>query len=68
MCLHFFIRRDYLNDRVMEMKRVTIELEVLTSRMQPREIERDLDRLLLPLIDIESGDTRIDKIEITEIG
>lgn len=52
----------------MEKKRVTIELEVLTSRMQTREIERDLDRLLLPLIDIESGDTRIDKIEITEIG
>lgn len=65
MCLRFFVnRRNYINDRQMERKKVIIELEVLTSRFVSRDIERDLDRVLLPLKEIESGETKIDKVEI----
>ena len=69
MCLFFFrdLRMDYLNDRQMEKKKVTIELEVLTSQWQDREIERDLDRLVLPLKNVESGQTRVTNIEIKAI-
>ena len=48
----------------MERKKVIIELEVLTSRFVSRDIERDLDRVLLPLKDIESGETKIDNVEV----
>ena len=53
-----------INDRQMERKKVIIELEVLTSRFVSRDIERDLDRVLLPLKDIESGETKIDNVEV----
>ena len=62
MCLYFFM--NYLNDRSMERKKVTIELEVLTSRIASRDIERDLDRLLLPLKSVESGETKVDDVDI----
>ena len=52
---------------MMEKRKVTIELEVLTARMTEREIERDLDRLLVPLRDIESGQTTVKDVEIKEI-
>lgn len=65
MCLYFFINRmNYLNDRTMEKKKVTIELEVLTGRMTSRDIERDLDRVLIPLRSIGSGETTINDVEI----
>ena len=48
----------------MERKKVTIELEVLTSRIASRDIERDLDRLLLPLKSVESGETKVDDVDI----
>lgn len=66
MGLHFFIdrRMDYLNDRTMEKKKVVVELEVLTGRMTSRDIEHDLDRVLLPLKSIESGDTTINDINM----
>lgn len=51
----------------MEKRIVTIELEVLTARMTDREIERDLDRLVLSLRDIESGQTTVKDVEIKEI-
>lgn len=57
MCLRFNHR--YLNDRDMEKKKVVVELEVLTARMTSREIERDLDKLLVPLNNIETGQTTI---------
>lgn len=43
----------------MEKKKVVVELEVLTARMTSREIERDLDKLLVPLNNIETGQTTI---------
>lgn len=64
MCLRFLVNRNYINDRQMERKKVIVELEVLTSRFVSRDIERDLDRVLLPLKEIESGETKIDKVEI----
>lgn len=65
MCLKFNQR--YLNKKGMERKKVVIELEVLTSRMTSREIERDLDRVLVPLRDIESGQTTVKDVEVKEI-
>lgn len=60
--MYFFM--NYLNDRSMERKKVTIELTVLTSRIASRDIERDLDRLLLPLKSVESGETKVDDVDI----
>lgn len=51
----------------MEKRKIIVELEVLTARMTDREIERDLDRLLVPLRDIESGQTTVKDVEIKEI-
>ena len=51
----------------MEKRKIIVELEVLTSRITDREIERDLDRLLVPLRDIESGQTSVQDVEIKEI-
>ena len=51
----------------MEKRIVTIELEVLTARMTDREIERDIDRLVLPLRDLESGQTTVKDLEVKEI-
>ena len=65
MCLKFNQR--YLNKKGMERKKVVIELEVFTSRMTSREIERDLDKLLVPLRDIESGQTTVKDVEVKEI-
>ena len=65
MCLHFFV--NYLNDRQMERKKVVIELDVLTSRFSSRDVERDLDRILIPLRTIESGQTKIEEVTIKEI-
>lgn len=46
---------------------MVIELSVLTSRFMEREVERDLDDMLLSLRGKESGDTFIDEIEIKSI-
>lgn len=51
----------------MERKKVVIELEVLTSRMTSREIERDLDRVLIPIRNIESGHTTITDTNIKSV-
>ena len=51
----------------MEKRIVTIELAVLTARGTDREIERDLDRLVIPLRDLESGQTTVKDVEIKEI-
>lgn len=67
MCLHFFVDRNFLNDRSMERKKVVVELEVLTSRFASRDIEKDLDRVLLPLKTIESGETKIDNVDIITV-
>lgn len=48
----------------MERKKVIIEMSVLTSRFLDREVERDLDDILLPLVNKESGETTIEEIEI----
>lgn len=65
MCLRFNQR--YLNKKGMERKKVVIELEVLTSRMTSREIERDLDRVLIPIRNIESGHTTITDTNIKSV-
>lgn len=49
------------------MKRVTIEMEVLTARMTDREIERDIGRLIIPLRNLESGQTTVKDVEVKEI-
>lgn len=51
----------------MEKRKIIVEIEVLTARMTDREIERDLDRLVLPLRDLESGQTTVKDIEVKEI-
>jgi len=51
----------------MEKRIVTIELEVLTSRMTDREITRDVERLAMNLKGIESGQTTIEEIDVKEI-
>lgn len=51
----------------MEKRKVIIELEVLTARMTDREIERDIDRLVLPLRDLESGQTTVKDVEVKEV-
>ncbi len=42
-------------------------MRVLTSRMTEREIERDIDRILMNLRDIESGETTIKEVNVKEI-
>ena len=51
----------------MEKRKIIVELEVLTARMTDREIERDLDRLMNPLRDLESGQTTVKDVEVKEI-
>lgn len=51
----------------MERKKVIVELSVLTQRMTGREVERDVDHLILPLRNVESGKTVIDEVTIKEV-
>lgn len=51
----------------MERKRVIVELTVLTQRMTEREIERDVDHLVLPLKNVEYGQTVIDDVKVKEV-
>lgn len=51
----------------MERKKVLIELEVLTEHWSDRDIERDIDRLVTPLRNVESGKTVIDDVNVKEV-
>lgn len=51
----------------MERKKVIVELTVLTQRFQDRDIERDIDALILPLRRKESGQTEIEDVDIKSI-
>ena len=51
----------------MERKKVIIELSVLTQRMTDREIEQDVDRLVLPLRHLEYSHTVIDDVKVKEV-
>ena len=51
----------------MERKKVIIELSVLTQRAMAREIERDVEHLVLPLKNVEYGQTVIDEVEIISV-
>lgn len=51
----------------MESRRIILELRVLTSRMTEREIERDIDRLVMNLRDVESGETTVKEATIKEV-
>ena len=64
MCLKFNVRR---RRRGMERKKVIIELSVLTQRAMAREIERDVEHLVLPLKNVEYGQTVIDEVEIISV-
>ena len=67
MCLHFFVDRNFLNDRDMERRKVIVELSVLTMRHTDRDIERDIDRVVLPLRNIESGQTTVEDVEVKDV-
>ena len=64
MCLHF---KRTLNRRGMERKKVLIELDVRTEHWRDRDIERDVIRLVMPLKNVESGNTVVDEVEIKEV-
>ena len=51
----------------MEKKKVTVELTVLTSRANNREVEHDLWKLCPAFRGLESGATQIDDIDIKSI-
>jgi len=51
----------------MERKKVIVELSVLTSRMNNREVEYDLCMLCPAFRDMECGETRIDDVDIKSI-
>ena len=63
MCLNFNVYRR----RGMERKKVIIELSVLTQRAMAREIEMDVDHLVLPLKNVEYGQTVIDEVNVKEV-
>ena len=64
MCLHF---TRTLNRKGMEKRKVTVELTVYTERMTDREIEQDIDRLVLPLRHLEYGHTSIEEVKVKEV-
>lgn len=64
MCVRF---NRTLNDRSMEKKIVTVKLTVLTQRSTARDIEQDMDHLVLPLRKLESGQTAVCDVEITKV-
>ena len=64
MCLWFNITENNWN---MEKKVVRIEMTVYTDNFRDRDTERDLDRVLVPLRNIESGQTRIEEVRINDI-
>lgn len=64
MRLHFNVCR---RKRGMERKKVIIELSVLTRRMTDRDVERDVGRLMLPLRNVESGQTVVDDVDVKEV-
>ena len=64
MCLHF---KRTLNRIGMEKRKVTVELTVYTERMTDREIEQDVDRLVLPLRHLEYSHTVIDDVKVKEV-
>ena len=51
----------------MERKKVIVELSVLTPRMTAREVEQDIDHLVLPLRNVGYRDTVIDEVTIKEV-
>ena len=51
----------------MEKKKVIIELEVLTARPTDRETERDIDRLVIPLLNLGIGETTVTGVDVKEI-
>jgi len=51
----------------MEKKIVIVKLTVLTQRSTVREIERDMDHLVLPLRGLEYGQTAVSDVEITNV-
>lgn len=51
----------------MEKRIVTVKLTVLTQRFIERDIERDIDHLVLPLKGLECGQTAIEHVEITKV-
>lgn len=55
------------NNWNMEKKVVRIEMTVYTDNFRDRDTERDLDRVLVPLRNIESGQTRIEEVRINDI-
>lgn len=54
--------------RAMERRKVIVELSVLTDHWRDRDIERDIDGLVLPLRKRENGRTMIDEVEIKSVG
>ena len=64
MCLEFNVKE---RGMYMEKKKVLVELTVMTSHWRDRDIERDVDRLVLPLRNVESGQTVIDEVVIKEV-
>ena len=51
----------------MEKKTVKVELTVLTSRPNTREVEHDLWKLCPAFRGLESGETKIEDVDIKEI-
>ena len=64
MCIKFNARE---REPYMEKKKVLVELTVLTGHWRDRDIERDIDRLMIPLRNVESGQTVIDEVEIKSV-
>lgn len=51
----------------MEKKKVIVELSVLTSRPNNREVEYDLWKLCPAFRGLESGETQIEDVDIKSI-